>query len=907
MRSINEMNNFGSENYYAKETSEIIKYFKTSEDGLKKGEANDRLLKYGPNRLPEARPDNPAVIFLRQFQSSLIFILLFATVIVFLIGEKIDGIVILFVLLFNAAVGTVQEGKAQNIFAALRNFIKTNASVIRDGEEYIVSDEEIAPGDIIMLREGGKVPADARLLSSESLQVDESALTGESNPKFKLAASIKKANTPISEQVNMVFKGTNVVSGNGKAIVVATGNDTFIGNVAKKISGIDGELPLKRDVRRLSHFIIAAVFSIGLILFGVGIAYGHPIGEVFATIVAVSVSIIPEGLPIVVTLVLATGVWRMGKRNVLVKRLQAVEALGQTDVIAVDKTGTVTKNELVVKEVYVDEKLFSIGGIGYEPKGKIKLDGRVVEPLNHSELLIIGRIGALCSNAHRTFDSDLEIWKISGDPTEAATLVLSEKIGFHKSDLEEEFIKIEEKPFDYKLKYHAALYKEREEYLLLTIGAPEKILGISEKIWSKSGTRIFTGEEKEKTKDVFLKMSAGGLRVVALGMKNLGKEDSIPAKLESLDFVGFLGIEDSPRMEVAEAVNRVKSANIKLVMITGDHKITAKTIAEEVGIFRSGDLVFEGAEIDKMTENDLAKHLEKVSVFSRVTPLHKLKIINAYKLAGKTVAMTGDGVNDALSLTSADVGVAMGKIGTEVAKEASDIILLDDNFGSIVSGVEEGRNIYKTIKRVILYLFSTSLGEVMTIIGAILAGFPLPVLAAQILWLNLVTDGFLDVALAMEPKVNNLLEKNFSRKKSGFVDKLMVLRMLAMAFPMAIGTLFLFSRNYQTDLHKAWTISLTTLAVFQWFNAWNCRSQIKSVFNSKLISNKFLVAATGAVIVLQLLAVYNPFFQKVLRTVPLSGKDWLIIVAVAFSIIIVEELRKLAFRKKAKIALKAER
>ncbi len=345
-------------------------------------------------------------------------------------------------------------------------------------------------------------------------------------------------------------------------------------------------------------------------------------------------------------------------------------------------------------------------------------------------------------------------------------------------------------------------------------------------------------------------------------------------------------------MEVREAVDKVESADIRLVMITGDHKITARAIAKEVGIFRFGDVILEGKEVDKMTEQELAGRLEKVSVFSRVTPLHKLKIINAYKLAGKTVAMTGDGVNDALSLTSADVGVAMGRIGTEVAKEASDIILLDDNFGSIVSGVEEGKNIFKTIKRVILYLFSTSLGEVLTIIGAILLGFPLPILAAQILWLNLVTDGFLDMALAMEPKSNNLLGKKAVKNKSGFVDKLMVFRMFTMALPMAVGTLYLFGQNYQADLSKAWTVSLTTLAVFQWFNAWNCRSQVKSIFASNPFSNKFLVGATGIVIGLQLLAVYNPFFQKILRTVPLNGKDWIVIIAIAFSIVLVEEFRK---------------
>ncbi len=886
--------------YYNKELEEIFQELGTGEHGLEKGEAKKRLLKYGPNKLPETKPDNLAIIFLRQFQSPLIFILLFAAAVVFSIGEIIDGFVVLFVLFFNAIVGTVQEGKAQNIFVALKNFIETNASVIREGEEYIISDEEIAPGDIIVLREGEKVPADARLLYSESLQVDESALTGESNPKFKLAVSIKKMDVPVSDQQNMVFKGTAVVSGSGKAVVVGTGSDTFIGSIVKKMFSVEEELPIKKDIRQLSRFIIGAVLAIGLILFGAGMLYGHNMKEIVMTIIAVSVSVIPEGLPIVVTLVLATGVWRMGKRNVLVKRLQAVEALGQTNIIAVDKTGTVTKNELAVKEVFVDGKLFLVKGNGYEPKGEIELDGKNIEPLNHPELLLAGKIGALCSSANLAFDNNSKIWKISGDPTEAATLVFSERLGFNREDLRKEFTKIEEKSFDYKLKYHVTLYKEREKGLLLAIGAPEEILDISEKIWSHSGNNIFSAGEKERLKDIFTKMSARGLRVVALGMKNLKKKDGIPEILSALDFVGFMGIEDSPRVEVGEAVNKVREAEIKLVMITGDHKITAKTIAEEVGIFKKGDVILGGAEIDKMTENELAKNLENVTVFARVTPLHKLKIINAYKLSGKIIAMTGDGVNDALSLSSADVGVAMGKIGTEVAKEASDIILLDDNFGSIVSGIEEGRNILKTIKKVVLYLLSTSLGEAMAIIGAILLGFPLPILAVQILWLNLITDGFLDVALAMESRGSRPLAKRIAKKESSFINKLMISRIFIMALPMAIGTLFLFNQNYQTDLNKAWTISLTTLAVFQWFNAWNCRSQIKSVFLSNPFSNKFLIGATGIVVGLQLLAVYNPFFQKVLRTVPLNGKDWLIIIAVAFSVIVVEEIRKIIYRRKAK-------
>jgi Ca2+-transporting ATPase len=878
--------------YYNRDVDEILNEFQSSERGLKKDEAENRLLKFGANKLPEAQADSLAIIFLRQFQSPLIFILLLATAVVFLTGEKTDGFVILFVLFFNAIVGTIQEGRAQNIFASLKNFIKTSASVVREGEEYIIPDEEITPGDIIILREGEKVPADARLIEADTLKIDEAALTGESDPKFKLAISIKEADVLISDQKNMVFKETSIVSGNGKAIVVATGKNTVIGDIAVKISGIDEKLPIKKDIRQLSRFIIGAVLAISLILLGIGLIYGHPLREIFSTIVAVAVSIIPEGLPIVVTLVLATGVWRMGKRNVLIKRLQAVEALGQTNVIAVDKTGTITRNELAAKEIYVGGTTFIVKGDGYEPEGEIELGGKIIEPLNHPELLLIGKIGSLCSSAHLAHDSHSKIWRISGDPTEAATLVMAQKIGFHKADLEKEYIKIDENPFDYKLKYHCVLHKVKGKYFLSVVGAPEEILDISENIWNPSGKDPIDGEKKEKLKNAFVKMSEKGLRVMALGMKN-SEEDKIPDKLSELEFVGFVGIEDSPRAEVEEAVNKVKEANVKLVMITGDHKATAKIIAEEVGIYKKGDEIIEGQEIDRLSEEKLAEKIGNVSVFARVTPFHKLKIVNAYKLAGKIVAMTGDGVNDALSLTAADVGVAMGGIGTEVAKQAADIILLDDNFGSIISGMEEGRNIFRTIKRVILYLFSTSLGELLTIIGAILLGFPLPILAAQILWLNLVTDGFLDVALAMEPKGKKLLERNFTRKDSSFLDKSMFIRMLIMALPMVIGTLYLFSNNYETDLPKAWTISLTTLAVFQWFNAWNCRSQIKSIFTSNPFSNKFLVGATGIVIGLQILAIYNPFFQKVLRTVPLNGKDWLVIIAVAFSIVIIEEVRKI--------------
>ncbi|MFW5885229.1 MAG: cation-translocating P-type ATPase [Patescibacteria group bacterium] len=879
-------------NYYNKKKFEVLELLKTREEGLSQKEFEERLSKHGPNKLPEVKADGIAAIFLRQFQSSLIFILLLAALAVFLMGDKIDGFIIIFVLIFNAVIGTIQEKKAQNIFASLSNLIKTNASVIRAGKEYIISDEELVPGDIISLREGEKVPADARVISARSLQINESALTGESSSKFKSSSAINKSKVQISDQKNMVFKGTNVVAGSGKAVVVKTGEKTLIGDIAKRMAVVEEELPLKKDIRKLSRFIIAVVALVSLLLLGAGWARGDALNETLSIIVAVAVSVVPEGLPVVVTLALAVSVWEMGKRNVLIKKLQAVEALGQVNVIAVDKTGTITKNELTVKEVYATERFFSVDGVGYSSKGEVKHEGRTVKKSDYPELSIIGKIASLCSGARVVYDKETSDWKVSGDPTEAATLVFSKKLGFRKEELGKKYQMISERPFDYKLKYHSTLHQVENKFLLSVVGAPEEILSISEKRRTSSGVKKMTKQDREELIDIFTQMSQRGLRVIAAAKKDLKEKETIGRKLSGLDFIGFLAIEDPPKPEVKKAIERVKSAKINLVMITGDHKATAKAIAEKVGILKKGEKILEGKEIDRLSKEKLAELLDKTSVFARVTPFHKLKIIEAYKKRGDVVAMTGDGVNDALSLNSASVGVAMGKIGTEVAKESSDVVLLDDNFGSIVAGVEEGRNVFKTIKRVTLYLFSTSLGEVLTIISAIFLGMPLPILAPQILWINLVTDGFLDVALVMEKKEKNLLGREYLKKAGGFVDRVMLLRMVLMALPMAAGTLFLFSRIYEIDLEKAWTVSFTSLVVFQWFNAWNCRSATKSFFTSNLLSNKYLIAATGLVIALQLLVIYNPLLQSIFHTVPLNLTEWLMIIAIASSVMIIEEDRK---------------
>lgn len=881
--------------------AEIFETLHSGEQGLEKNEVARRIQEYGPNKLPEEKNDGLAIIFLRQFQSPLIYILLAAGAVVFAMGEIIDGSIIFAVLLFNAIVGTIQEGRAQNTLLALKKFVETNATVLRDSKELIVPDSEVVPGDILMLIEGDKIPADARIITSNNLKIDEASLTGESEPVHKTADVLTQTDLPTAEQKNIIFKGTHIVAGSGKAIVVATGLNTAVGKIAKEIAAIDTEIPLKTNIRDLSRLIIVTVVSISVTFFSLGILLGKSFKEMFTTVVSLSVSIIPEGLPIVVTLVLATGVWRMSKRNALVKKLQAVEALGQARVIAVDKTGTITKNELTIQRVYVDGKFFTVGGIGYEPKGDIRLGENIIDPLNHPELLFAGKISAFCANAHAAYDPENKKWRVFGDPTEAALAVFSEKIGFRKDDLERESPKIVEVPFDYKTKYHTTAHSVDGRVFLTVVGAPEVILKLASKQWDNGSYREISKKDNENLESIFLEMSQEGLRVLALAIKENTPKTFGQKDIRDLTFVGFVGMKDALRYEVKDAMQKATSAGIRVVMITGDHQLTAQSVAKEAEIYREGDESLTGQDIDAISDDELSQKLNKVSVFARVTPEHKLRIINAYRKRGEIVAMTGDGVNDAPSLVAADLGVAMGQMGTEVAKEASDIVLLDDNFGSIVSAVEEGRSIYKTIKKVILYLFSTSIGEVLTIAGALFLGYPLPLLAAQIIWLNFVTDGFLDVALAMEPKEEGLLRGNFERPKKYLVDKLMVQRMFFMAVPMMVGTLFLFKGYFEVDMVKAWTISLTTLAVFQWFNAWNCRHESKSIFKMNPFSNKFLVGATLIVVSLQLLVIYNPLMQKLMRTVSLELSEWLIIISIAVSIVLVEEIRKFFYRRKISI------
>jgi Ca2+-transporting ATPase len=888
--------------WHALKAEEVFKILNTGENGLSADEAGRRLKLNGPNKLPESKPTSVALIFIRQFQSPLIYMLLLASLAVFIMGELADAAVIAAVLLLNAVIGSIQEGRAQNTLASLKKFVETKAFVLRGGVDLISPDAGVVPGDVIILQEGDKVPADARIISDRNLKIDESAFTGESAAVHKTSETLADPELPVIEQKNMVFKGSNIAGGSGRAAVVRTGSETVIGKIARQVASMDTEIPLKANIRELSRLLIAATILIAAAIFILGIWFGMPAQTMLATVISISVSIIPEGLPIAITIVLAAGVWRMSKKNALVKRLQAVEALGQARIIAVDKTGTLTRNEMMVQELYAGGRHFDISGSGYDTRGEAREEGSPIERERSPVLALAARVASYCANARVMRDESTGEWKTSGDPTEAALYVFGEKLGARKDTIEQSSPLIDEIPFDYSLKYHATLHRENEGGFVTVVGAPEVVLKACIALWQEDGPANFSQDERGRMTGIFSEFSAKGLRVLAFAIKELKADKLSRDDIRDLTFVGFFGLRDALRPEARAATQRAINSGIKVVMVTGDHPITAAAIAREAGIWKLGDKSLTGAEVSELTDKDLADRLEGVTVFARVTPEHKLRIIKAYKSKGDVVAMTGDGVNDAPSLVAADLGVAMGRIGTEVAKEASDIVLLDDNFGSIISAVEEGRNIYRTIKKVILYLLSTSLGELLVIIGAILVGLPLPLLPVQIIWLNFVTDGFFTAALALEPKEKGLLSEKFEKPKKYLIDSLMSKRMIIMSLPMMIMTLILFGHYLSADAAKALTVSLTILAVFQWANAWNCRSESDSIFE-RAGRNLYMIYATVGALSFQLLAIYHPFFQKYLHTTPLDLADWLVIIALSTSIIIVEEIRKyLSWRRKERLS-----
>ena len=884
--------NLNQKNFWQLSPDQLARQLKTNiNQGLTNQEVEERLRQLGPNTLPEGKTASWISIFISQFQNPLIYILLLAAIIIFFVGDrKIDAFIISGILFFNAIIGAIQEGRTGNIIASLKRFIKSKSVVIRNGKHEIIDDQDLVVGDIIVLKEGERVPADARIFYTERLNIDESILTGESTPVTKNYETLANFTDQMT-QPNMVFRGTYILSGYGKAIVVATGENTRIGTLRKTIEEIKTDIPLKHELDRLSYFILLLIFAICILLLIVGLLTGHPFKELMVMLTALFICVIPEGLPVVLTLVLVTGAYRMARQHVLIKNLQGVEALGRTDVIVIDKTGTLTRNEMMVTEIFTNSRLYEVTGEGYFEDGEITYEGNKVEIAGN--LKEIGIACALLNSAELMFNKKLNLFEIKGDPTEAALYVFAKKLGFDQETLAKGYKELCEIPFSSDLKYHAAFYTHEDQYITYAVGAPEII-------FQKSST------VPDITKAALARMLEDGLRVVAVARKKLesfSENESEPqacqALITNLELLGLCGIQDSIRPEVQGIIEQARDAGLRIIMATGDHKKTAYYVAKKVGIYKEGDQILEGEQLGAMDDESLQEIIDSITVFARVSPDDKVRIINALHKKNYIVAMTGDGVNDVPSLIAADLGISMGRIGTEVTKQAADLVLLDDSFVNIIHAIEQGRHIFYTLRRVILYFFGTNLGEILIVLFALFSRLPLPLTAAQILWLNFVTDGFLDVGLSMEPQESDLLQATWLKNKFHLVDTNMLFKSFYLALPMGITSLIVFSYTYTgpASLDYARTMTLITMAMFQWFNAWNCRSEGKSLVEIGIFSNRWLIAATLFVLLLQLGLSYFPPLQFIFKTVPLSLQDWAIIMSVSAPIIVIEEFRKFIVRK----------
>jgi Ca2+-transporting ATPase len=875
-------------NWYQLNSEDILRKLNTSEEGLTDKGVKERLKQYGPNKLAEEEKINRLKILLHQFTSPLIYILILAAIVTFLLKEYIDTGVIMAVVLLNAIIGYIQEFKAEESVRALKKMIVPHARVLRDRREKEVNSVDLVPGDIVLLSSGSRVPADLRLFKTIELKVEEAMLTGESIPSEKNISTIKEDNLTPGDRKNMIFMGTAVVNGRAKGIVVETGQKTVLGQIAKEVREVSAlKTPLQDKLERFAKLIGLVVIGFSALVFGTGIMLGAKASDMFMTAVATAVSAIPEGLPVAVTITMAIGVARMARRNAIVRKLPAVETLGSTTVIGSDKTGTLTRNEMTVRLVHDGEKIYEFSGSGYEPEGKILLEQTSVNPDELKNLQQVLRIGLLC-NESNVYEED-GLYRVDGDPTEGALIVSALKAGLMSEDEKNNYPQITILPFESERGYMASLHRHKEKKYIFVKGAPEIVVDMCAR------SVVGKGLEKNEIVQDANAFAKEGLRVLAMAYIEAPPdlEEITHRDIESnLIFAGLQGMLDPPRSEAVDAVKGCKDSGIRVVMITGDHAVTASAIAGMLGISTEDSKVLTGKEIETMSDDELFNAVKDISVFARVAPQHKLRITRQLAGHGEIVAVTGDGVNDAPALKAAHIGIAMGRTGTDVAKEASDIVLADDNFASIFAAVEEGRVVYDNIRKVTLFLVSCGLGELIAILVTIVMGIPIPYIPAQILWLNLVTNGLQDIALAFEPAEKGILDRAPRKPKEGILSSLMIQRTFLMGTVLAAGTLFVFisDLNQGVPLERARTAALTTMVFFQFYQALNCRSETESIFSMSPMSNPFLFYAMIAAFFAQLAVLYVPAFQ-----------EWLEIVLVTVTIIIAVEMDKWIRRRKLSV------
>ena len=919
--------------WHSKTLEEVTNELNVTSKGLTSQEAQERIQKYGSNELIAKKRRTTLHMFLDEFKDIFILLLIAATIISAIIGyydvvtgaaegvleALADALIIGIIVLMVAITGFVQEFRTEKALDAMKKLTAPKARVIRDGEETVIPAKELVPGDILVLESGDHVPADARVLEAVELKTSEAVLTGESTPVTKGVAAVKD-DAAISERRDMLFTATHVVYGRGKAIVIATGMNTEFGKIAEMVQTTEEEeTPLQKKLNKFASKLAKIVVSVCVLIFALEVFDVIRTGQLvvndfivaFMSAISLAISAVPEGLPAIVTVALALGAREFARRNAIVRKLSSAESLGAVTVICSDKTGTITKGEMTVREIYADSEFLEVTGVGYEPKGEFKQGDTIVKPKPEAELLL--RMGALNNNAQLRKKTAENGYEIFGDPTEGALITAAEKAGLKKEALEQEFPRIREIPFTSERKRMTTVHKTSEGVAVAYVkGAPETILEECTHILEKGKETKLTQAKTDKILEANAHLAGNALRVLAFAYKKVpaaeeGVEDDAIEK--GLVFVGLQGMIDPPRAEAIEANKICRKAGIKTVMITGDHKLTAVAVAREVGIFNEGDLVLTGADLDKINDEEFNKEVEKVSVYARVAPEHKLRIVNALKKKGHIVAMTGDGVNDAPAIKASDVGVSMGITGTDVTKEASDMILMDDNFATIVKAVEEGRVIYDNIRKYARFLIACNFDELLVIGSFALLGglfgnwlFPLPLLPAMILWVNLVTDGAPAVALATDPPDVDVMSRPPRKPSEGILHGMG--RFIVLSFILqAIGTILVFSMEYYffpshpwmangvitseanrvLSYEEATTTAFVQAAMFELLVVWNCRSEKRSVWRmgKDALKNKFFVIAEIISMAATLGICYIPITQQLFHLVALSPTDLAYVIGVS--------------------------
>ncbi|MBN1692843.1 MAG: HAD-IC family P-type ATPase [Dehalococcoidales bacterium] len=884
------------ERYYNIPARQVLRGLESSRDGLTSTEAKLRLARYGPNILTGRKKTPPLVVFLQQFLSPLIYVLLLAGVISIIAGHLTDAIVVFGVLLINAVIGFLQETRAEKAMEALIRMAAPRASVRRDGVVKDIAARDIVPGDIIILETGDKVPADGRLLEAVNLKLSEAILTGESVPVDKHEV-VLKGELPVSDRKNMVFMGTVVAYGRAVAVAAETGMNTEMGRIAAGIRDVKPEkTPLQKSIGRLSRYLIILFLGVCALLVILGLVKGLDWLEVFLLAVAAAVSAIPEGLPAVVTVVLAVGMRMMAQRNAIIRKLVAVETLGSATVICSDKTGTLTLNQMTVRRMYVGGRRVDVTGEGYLVAGEFSINGQKVDIKTQPALELHLRIGALCNDASIGIEED-RCCSVYGDPTEASLVVAAAKADLLREKLDKAYPRLDEIPFQSEKLYMATMHPSNGKKVAYVKGAVEKLLSFSKYIYDGQGTKPLGEAEKQAILEANNAMANEAMRVIATAYIDLPgdladlEEEHIRGKLV---FVGLSGMDDPPREEARESIRLCRKAGIKVIMITGDNILTAESVARQMEM-PPGRAVT-GQELAAMSDEELVLQVEDISVFARIEPIQKLRIVNALKSRGHVVAMTGDGVNDAPALKAANIGIAMGITGTDVAKEAGDMTLADDNFASVVAAVDEGRVIFNRLRSVIFFLLSTTIGELLALVLSIFFLGTAPLLAVQIIWNNLLTDTAVAVPLGLEPRIGDELEQPPRHRSVGIIYPGMLWRILFMAGLMGIGGFLIFNWAQAIySLEEARTITFCTLVTFEWFRSFNARSDEYTVFKLGIFKNRWLVLSVLVAVLLQLAVVYLPPLQTAFQTVPLAIERWGIIILAGGSLFAAEELRKVFF------------